>query len=65
MFSDLLTVILGPNAAGKSNLCDAIKLVCRIVTSRNLKEAFAGHRGLPIESVHYSQGSAASLDDQE
>lgn len=65
VFSDPLTVILGPNAAGKSNLFDAIQLVSRIVTSRNLKEAFSGHRGLPIECVHYSKGNATSLDEKE
>jgi predicted ATPase len=65
VFPSPLTVIIGPNAAGKSNLFDAIQLVSRIVTSRNLKEAFSGHRGLPIECVHYSKGNATSLDEKE
>jgi AAA15 family ATPase/GTPase len=47
-----LTVVLGPNAAGNSNLFDALNLLARLVTGKNIKEAFAGHRGLPLESVH-------------
>jgi predicted ATPase len=60
-----LTVIIGPNAAGKSNLLDALNLVARLVTSKNIKEAFEGHRGLPLESVHYSEGSLAELLTKE
>lgn len=50
-----LSVIFGPNAAGKSNLLDALNLISRIVTSRSLKEAFEQHRGLPLESFYYGQ----------
>lgn len=60
-----LTVVLGPNAAGKSNLFDALNLLARLVTSKNIKEAFEGHRGLPLESVHYVKGSFADLLKQE
>lgn len=48
-----LTVIFGPNASGKSNFLDALYLISRVVTKRNLSEAFEGHRGLPLESFYY------------
>lgn len=47
-----LSVIFGPNAAGKSNLLDALYLLSRAVTCGNLQEAFKGHRGLPLESFY-------------
>lgn len=53
VFFEPLSVIIGPNAAGKSNLLDALNLLSRIVTSRNLKEAFENQRGLPLESFYY------------
>lgn len=56
-----LVVIFGANAVGKSNLFDALNLLSRLVTQKNLKEAFAEHRGVPIEAVHYSKGSMAEL----
>ena len=41
-----LTVLFGPNAAGKSNFLDALQLLSRIGASRTLREAFdAPHRG--------------------
>ena len=48
-----LSVIFGPNAAGKSNFLDALYFLSRAVSKKNLKEAFQGHRGLPLESFHY------------
>jgi AAA15 family ATPase/GTPase len=57
----LLAVIFGPNAVGKSNLFDALNLLARLVTKKNLKEAFDGHRGLPIEAVHYDKGTIRDL----
>lgn len=51
-----LTVFLGPNAAGKSNLFDALFLLSRCVISKTLSEAFVGHRGTPAEAFFYRQG---------
>lgn len=49
-----LSVIFGPNAAGKSNLLDALSLLSGLVTKKNLNKAFEEHRGLPLESFYYS-----------
>ena len=35
-----LTVLLGPNASGKSNFLDALLLLSKLGTSRTLKDAF-------------------------
>lgn len=49
-----LSVLFGPNAAGKSNFFDALQLLSRLGTSRSLKEAFeAPYRGRPIESFAF------------
>jgi len=48
-----LTIIIGPNAAGKSNLFDALGLLSRMVTGKTLKEAFGEHRGAPLEAFYY------------
>ncbi|MBF2754624.1 MAG: AAA family ATPase [Gammaproteobacteria bacterium AqS3] len=53
-----LTVLVGPNAAGKSNFLDALQLLSRIASSHTLNEAFAPpYRGKPLESFSfYSKG---------
>jgi predicted ATPase len=49
-----LTVLFGPNAAGKSNFLDALQLLSRMGTCRTLKEAFEPpYRGKPLESFHF------------
>ena len=50
-----LTVIFGPNAAGKSNLFDALGLLSRMATSKTLRDAFDPrmHRGTPLEAFTY------------
>jgi predicted ATPase len=48
-----LSVIMGPNASGKSNFLDALYFLSRAVSQKNLKQAFEGHRGLPLESFYY------------
>ena len=60
-----LTVIIGPNASGKSNLLDALGLLSRIVTSRTIRDAFDEHRGLPLESFFVPPGGLEELLHQE
>ncbi|MBW2000236.1 MAG: AAA family ATPase [Deltaproteobacteria bacterium] len=60
-----LSIIFGPNAAGKSNLLDALGLVSRIVTRKNLQEAFEQHRGLPLESFYYGELGYEKLLEQD
>jgi predicted ATPase len=56
-----LTVIFGPNAAGKSNLFDALGLLGRMATRKTLREAFEDHRGLPIEAFRFGDGGLEGL----
>jgi len=56
-----LSVIFGPNAAGKSNFLDSLYFLSRAINKKNLKEAFEGHRGLPLESFHYGDEGYDSL----
>lgn len=56
-----LTLILGANAAGKSNLLDVLALLSRMATSDTLREAFAEHRGMPVEAFYYGDGGVKGL----
>jgi len=57
-----LAVLFGPNAAGKSNLIDAIQLLSRLATSRTLSEALSEPiRGYPIEAFYFPPGGLPQL----
>ena len=61
-----LTLLFGPNAAGKSNILDAVQLLSRLATSRTLKEAFDPPcRGKPLESFTMGPGGLKGLREQE
>jgi predicted ATPase len=61
-----LTVLLGPNAAGKSNFLDALQLLSRMVTSRTLKDAFdPPYRGTPLESFSFGERGLAGALEKE
>ena len=59
-----LTVIFGPNAAGKSNLLDAMALLSRLCTRRTILEAFEDHRGAPLEAFSVPVGGIEELQQQ-
>jgi predicted ATPase len=49
-----LSVLFGPNAAGKSNFLDCLQLLSKLATSRTIKEAFEPpYRGKPLESFTF------------
>lgn len=57
-----LVVLFGPNAAGKSNMLEALLLLSRLVEERTLSEAFAsGIRGYPLEAFTLPEGGLAQL----
>jgi len=60
-----LTLLFGPNTAGKSNLLDAVQLLSRLATSRTLKEAFEPPcRGKPLESFTMGMGGLKGLREK-
>ena len=61
-----LVVLFGPNAAGKSNLLDALQLLSKLGTSRTVKEAFdPPYRGKPLESFTIGPKGIKGLLEQE
>ena len=61
-----LTVLFGPNAAGKSNFLDALQLVSRLATSANLRDAFAPpYRGTTLESFTFGPKGIEGLLEQK
>lgn len=57
-----LSVLFGPNSAGKSNFLDALQLLSRMVTKPTLKEAFdAPYRGSPLESLSFGEKGIPDL----
>ncbi len=61
-----LSVLFGPNAAGKSNFLDALQLLSRIATSTRLNDAFASsYRGAPLESFAFGSDGIQGLLVQE
>jgi predicted ATPase len=61
-----LSVLIGANAAGKSNFLDALQLLSRLATSRTLKDAFEPpYRGKPLESFGFNPGGLEQLLRQE
>ncbi|MBW2739877.1 MAG: AAA family ATPase [Deltaproteobacteria bacterium] len=61
-----LSVLFGPNAAGKSNFLDALQLLSGMATSRTLKEAFEPpYRGKPLESFAFGEKGIKGLLGRE
>src|SRR5215471_1821075 len=61
-----LSVLFGPNAAGKSNFLDGLQLLSKLATTKTLKEAFdPPYRGKPLESFTIGERGLKGLLDQD
>jgi len=61
-----LAVLFGPNAAGKSNLIDAVQALSRFANTRTLSDALSEPiRGYPIESFSFPAGGLKELLTRE
>lgn len=61
-----LSVLFGPNAAGKSNFLDVLQLLSRVVSCHTLKDAFEPpYRGKPLESFSFHEKGLKGLLDEE
>ncbi len=57
-----LTVLFGPNAAGKSNVLEAVQALSRIATSRTLSDALTDPiRGYTLEAFTFPLGGLPAL----
>ncbi|MEZ4430988.1 MAG: AAA family ATPase [bacterium] len=56
-----LVVVLGPNAAGKSNFLEALQLLSKLGSVRTLDDAFAELRGYPAEAFALPPGGLPGL----
>ena len=56
-----LTLVIGPNASGKSNLLDALGLLSRMATGGTITSAFEEHRGNPLEAFFVPPGGLENL----
>ena len=56
-----LAVLFGTNAAGKSNLLEAIQALSWIGNQRTLADAFEPLRGYPLEAFHFGAGGWPAL----
>lgn len=59
-----VSVVLGPNAAGKSNLLDLIGLLSRLVSRETVRDSFEDHRGRPLEAFHSHEGFGSGAYDR-
>jgi predicted ATPase len=62
-----LTVLFGPNAAGKSNFLDAVQVLSRLASERTLADALGEPiRGLPLEAFSFpSEGLPGLLASEK
>lgn len=60
-----LVVLLGPNAAGKSNFLESLSLLSKLVTERTLADAFEPLRGHPAEAFSLPEAGLPGLLSQE
>lgn len=61
-----LSILFGPNAAGKSNFLDCLQLLSKLATEKTIKDAFAPpYRGKPLESFSFGEKGIEGLLEQE